>query len=356
MACPKPPQQSFIEGPPQVFQTHGAVLQTLNSVEKGLFLPVDAYRPTVDAWENAPIIFAQRHPTIPASEDLDAALAQVHGRQVGVVRSPRIDFRGHPRLKATLDTSADPEIERLKKAGLLDVSTGFYCTTDGQRLTGIVQPDHVLMFERTPETEPGDRGSGIFFQQGQGQDPGQDDISLLRSMWNFIMRRKQAPADSHSQEESDMDEKDQLAFQQAKKDLSTAQDTVKAKDQELHTFTEKVKALEADLVKARADLKTFQDAQVQKEKDERWVAMQKRIPKGWLDGTEKVADKDIPKADLQRQAFEKDPAAYTDKLLTFLEKNPGDTAAQGQQHGAAGAAKYPSLGRWDPMKKAYVDE
>lgn len=175
-------------------ESHYAILHGLNRRVGKLYFGVEPFEPTVDAWNDRPIIFGKVHPEPRLfRKDPMAELDRINGAIVGELADSKIEITGHPKLmvkKNYTDETArqwyeqglisDAQLERslaavpvalqLYEEGKLSHSSGFICPDDGDMLTGVVIPDHVLDFEETPLDQPVDRMSVILNKETEGDN------------------------------------------------------------------------------------------------------------------------------------------------------------------------------------------
>ncbi len=170
----------FIHG--STSETHQTILQGLNRWMKyddgeQYFLDVEAFQGTEEAWDKAPVIFAQDHPEDfdLVDTDLEAALAQLKdykgrpGRVCGSLNDSEVLIPGQPRLSSKV-TFDDPEIQGLYEKGKLSVSTGFTCTPgDDGHLDGKVRPNHVLIFVVDDNSQPRDKAAMLLNLEKEDQ-------------------------------------------------------------------------------------------------------------------------------------------------------------------------------------------
>lgn len=292
----------FSDAGPFVFVSeHDSIMQTLNRKAQGnkpIYLSLESFKGTEDKWPNVPIIYAQTHPDLDAwDQNPEAELARIKGRLVvGKLEEASIASTGHPRLMGKW-AFADPEIQKGIADGTISLSTGFRCTNDGVKLTGQVQPHHLLLFKETEKHIPGDLSTGFLNQQNTSAG----DEKLTEDE----LKAKLAVAEDGLKKSND-------AFTNLQKKYD---DDIKAKDKEI-----------ADL---KAENLTFQKQVA----DQKWDSFKsRRIPKGLLkdEAAEKAA----------RQEFENDPITFMEKLMDTPAPKTGDGAEpQEFTHGPKAPAK-----------------
>jgi hypothetical protein len=205
---------------------HDAILQVLDRKIGNLYFPKEHFEPTVDRWNGIPLVFAVNHPDLFTIKrnDMEEALKKVNGAIVGEVTGARLDLKGHPKLRATMQKgfltasklyhagkiskqtfdrtrAALAEIEKLLAAGKLSLSTAFLAPDDGVRLTDAVHPDHVLLFPEDMQNVPVDLGSGILNKEPAEKviaDRDQTEQTLavcrdLRKSTGRLMEKKKEP-------------------------------------------------------------------------------------------------------------------------------------------------------------------
>ena len=314
------------------------VLQTLDHKQNryNLFLDKEKFVKNLDAWNKTPVILATKHPTInKARENLDATLAEIGGKLLGYPTDAKLETVGTPRLTANIPLS-DPEAQKLHDTGKLATSPAYAADDDGERLTGDVTPDHILVFPTGPDAQPG-APSMMFGPDGK----------------------------TTSQEASDMDEQKEKQF---KADAEKNASALKAKEDELKAFRAEAETEHKTLLEQKAEvekqLKAFQDKVIQDKADSEFKTFMGHVPKGWKEGKEKVKDEkgietEIEKAVLLQKEFQSDPKALYERLLKFNEdQQPGGTPApgQGQEHTGGAEPEKVSVGGWDAKRGKWANE
>ena len=318
---------------------HEAILQTLERKSNGLFLPLDAYMPTVKEWAGIPLIFAQHHPD-PEAYDADPAaeLKRIDGRLVGKCLDAWIDRAGHPRLMGRLGVS-DQGVEDGIEDGVISLSTGlFNLRPDGDRLDEPAKPHHILLFVEGGKDLPGDLGTFILNQKEKGSDMADDEKELLARLRTLFTGRP-VPDGRRGEEGENMAEVKELEAKLATKDqeLADAKLAFTQLQTKMAEMGEAVKAKDAEI----AGLRTENLAFVQKEKDAKWGGFKaKHIPPGMVAGDK---EKDA------RKEFEADPLTFMEKVLEFREK------AQTESEDGADGVQFTSQ-KGKPKAKKYEDE
>lgn len=321
---------------------HEAILQTLERKSNGLFLPLDAYMPTVKDWAGIPLIFAQHHPD-PEAYDADpvAELKRIGGRLVGSCLDAWIDRTGHPRLMGRLGVS-DSGVEDGIEDGAISLSTGlFNLRPDGDRLEEPAKPHHILLFVEGGKDLPGDLGTFILNQKGA--DMAEDDKELMARLRAFFKREESG--EQRGREEREMAEVKELEAKLATKDqeLADAKLAFTQLQTKMAEMGEAVKAKDAEIAGLRTERASF----LQKEKDAKWAAFKgKHVPPGMVAGDkEKEA----------RESYEKDPVAFMEGILEFREKAPADSddSANGVQF-TAGKPKARAVKFEDQLREVGV--
>ncbi|MFA7695295.1 MAG: hypothetical protein WCX63_07150, partial [Methanoregula sp.] len=168
-------------------EPHDAILQRLDRKVGKLYFNKEPFMPTVDRWNNLPIVFAKKH-LDPLRGIGEAELAEINGAIIGDIQDSKILIAGGAKLEAKKVYSIEPA-QRMFDAGLisqdtltrsqaaltralelnaegkLSHSTAFICPDDGQALYGEVMPHHVLDFEETATDRPVDPGAVILNKQ-----------------------------------------------------------------------------------------------------------------------------------------------------------------------------------------------
>jgi hypothetical protein len=170
-------------------ESHDAILHGLDRNIGKLFFSKEPFEPTLSLWEGIPLVFGKNHPDpIRFAKDPGAELLRVGGVITGELSDPRIELVGHPKLivkknytdetavrmfEEGLITEEQLEASRaaisvsleLLDAGKLSHSSGFICPDNGQFLTGVVLPNHVLDFEETDLDQPKDKMAVVLNKQ-----------------------------------------------------------------------------------------------------------------------------------------------------------------------------------------------
>ena len=325
------------QGEPLCFEERGAVLHRLNRDainNKGQRkrLLVEDFQKTVKEWPGVPIIFAQEHPTSPASKNLAKALAEVNGKLLGAIKDASVITDGSPRLVANLgELVSDKAFKAADKAGRLELSPAWFPSNEGPH------PDHLLIFEGDATHQPGDKGAMMF----------QNLTDEAQGFFSELFQKIKNGGSISREAEKMADDVEKLKTQN-----EAFQNTLKQKEADLLAFQEQTKAKDAELVKAKKELEEFQAKALKAKQDVAYNAFQSHVPKGWITGKVKLGDKEVEKAEVLRQEFEADPTAVAMRLVKFNEEHPGsDGTDEGQDHDNAGAAAPdPNAGyEWDPF-------
>ncbi|MDD5245697.1 MAG: hypothetical protein PHU49_16950, partial [Syntrophorhabdaceae bacterium] len=164
-------------------EPHDAILQRLDRKVGKLYFNKEPFIPTVDRWNNLPIVFAKKH-LDPLRGITEAELAEINGAIIGDIQDSKILIAGGAKLEAkkvysiepaqrmfeaglisqdtlTRSQEALPYALKLNEEGKLSHSTAFICPDDGTSLYGEVLPHHVLDFEETATDKPVDPGAVI---------------------------------------------------------------------------------------------------------------------------------------------------------------------------------------------------
>ena len=155
-----------------------AILNTLDRFKRlvrdgkpyTIWFGAEAFKNTLDQWAGIPIVYVpkgQDHPdAYGLQDDPEAALKKVNGTVVGHVSEAMIPDGGEPRIEVSMPID-DPKVLALWRDGKLTLSTAFLADEKpmpGMKggelaLEGNIEPNHVLVFERTPHDQPGDGGA-----------------------------------------------------------------------------------------------------------------------------------------------------------------------------------------------------
>lgn len=146
-------------------KAHRAILQTLERYIGGVYFPAELFKQYVEKWNGIPIVYGPNHPDpVKFLEDQEKELKRVGGRIVGKVSGAEVLNKGHSRLYANMELN-DEYAEGLLNEGHLGISTGFLCADDGDKLTGEMFPNHILVFYEDVNNLPMDYGAGFLNKQ-----------------------------------------------------------------------------------------------------------------------------------------------------------------------------------------------
>jgi hypothetical protein len=336
--------ETFTE--PNCFKERGAILHRLNREainNKGqkVMLKTEDFQKTEKQWKDVPVLFGKEHPIGRARENLAKVLSENDLKFLGTVKEARVISEGSPRLEADFgELVQDKAFKAADKAGKVEISAGWSPSNDGPI------PDHILLYE-SGSVPPGDKGA-MFFQDLKEPE------KFFSKMFNFFKEKVK--------EESEM--ADDVKDVQAK--LDAANVSLKQKEADVAAFQDKIKALEVEKVEKEKALNAFQEKAKKDQLDSMFNLFQAKCPPGWKTGKVKVKDEKGVETEVEafqelRKSFEKDMQGSYEKLYAHLKKTndfqEGDAGAGDPNAGAdSKPEKYPSVGRWDPMKRAYVDE
>lgn len=289
-----------------VFSNHEAILQTLDRASKGIFLNKEAFEPTVGDWDKVPLIFTPKipadHPNPDAyDKDPEAELKRIGGRLLdGHAKGTYIDGVGHPKLRTEFIIN-DAEVKKGIADGRISTSNGMRVPNNGNKLTGTVQPHHILFFYEEGGAVPGDKGAFILNTSTETQD---EALSLIDKLKALFVKGGTKPEGASGGDGSTMTENEiagKLAVAESKlaeKTLAFTQ--LEAKVGEL---TEQVKAKDAEITKLKADNLAF----TTREKDGKWQRYKdKYVPPGMLEGDKEAS---------LRAEFEADPLTFSEKIM-----------------------------------------
>jgi hypothetical protein len=145
-------------------------LQTLERYIGGVYFPEQLFKQYVEKWDGIPIVYGPNHPDpYKFLEDQEKELKRVGGRIVGIVSGAEVLNKGHSRLYANMQLD-DDYAEGLLNEGHLGISTGFLCADDGDKLTGEMFPNHILVFYEDVNNLPMDYGAGFLNKQNFRSD------------------------------------------------------------------------------------------------------------------------------------------------------------------------------------------
>lgn len=175
-------------------ESHDAIIHGLDRKVGKLYFGREPFEPTISRWDGTPMVYAKVHPEPRNfSKSMMEELDRINGAIIGETSHSRIDMAGHPKLvvkKNYTDETAirlygaglitEDQLERSMKAvplalkllkeGKLSHSSGFICPDDGEKLTGVVIPNHILDFEETPVDMPVDKMSVILNKESESED------------------------------------------------------------------------------------------------------------------------------------------------------------------------------------------
>jgi hypothetical protein len=188
-------------------ESHDAILQYLDRRigKRNILFNKEPFLPTVSMWNTIPIVFGKAHvdPRFFVGEGIEselnriAPLSENGGAIIGELAESQVETTGHAKLMAkkvySIDTAkrmfkegliSQETLDRSKAAlktamalmeeGKLSHSTGMICPDDGDKLVGLVQPNHVLDFEETLTDRPLDPGAVILNKETENVTDGAD--------------------------------------------------------------------------------------------------------------------------------------------------------------------------------------
>jgi len=359
---------------------HDAILHLLDRTVGDAFFPVEPFEKSLNQWASIPLIFAQNHIdftcALPAHEDknLQKYLDTVRGAIVGENADPRIDRTGHPKLittflftedtaqrlfdagtidAATLDASkaAIPVCQRLLEEGKLSLSSAFCAPNDADgALTGVVRPNHVLLFEETEADQPRDKGAVILNREISMPDKKIENIGrvisgtnrskfkqALDSLWTLF--KEMAGEEKENRIAGDegaevngpdaaipealpqLNASDTMTETEHRHQDGAAGDDVAALKEEIAALKEENAALKEEIAALKKEITDAKQAQ----KDAAWEQLKNKLPPGLVHGEKEKET---------RQLFESDPLAFTNKLLDLKTAPP--TKEEGEQYANQG--------------------
>jgi len=284
----------FISNYSQALSNHTAILQTLNRVIGDVIFPVNPFLEAAQKWDGMPIVYANDHPDMDAlTANPIAELQRIGGREVGLVRNPRIEPAGHPRLMADMVIN-DPEVDAGIESGEISLSTGFYAADDGFQITGLVTPNHVLVFKETLLEQPKDQGSGFLNHTSNHQYYNKTTIKTMRGTM------------------ADKNDDNQILTADEIKNLAKMDTATHL--QKVTEYENKLKAAEAianDRYETIKDMEAKIEKFVQMERDRNWDFIMPKLPKGWTTGEELTKT---------REQLNKKPEMFVSNLIDHYEK------------------------------------
>jgi hypothetical protein len=312
---------------------HETILQTLDRwivTPDGdrLFVPAEEFAKSVAEWDGIPLIRAQDHPDPRLfSNDPQAALDAVKGKDVGRLRSPSVEMDGSPRFMGRLDWGNDATTEDLWAKHRLSASIAYFSSgrDANGRVLGPLVPNHVLLFELSDKDLPKD--PGVFILNKCGTDDQDEALGLIDRLKAMMMKRGTAGASSivtAEKKDEDMSEEDKQKLALVSKELEEFKNKLASKDTEANVLSEAMKARDAEIVKLQGELNAFKV----KAADEKWNAMKAKCPPGMVHGD---AEKTT------RALYEGDKDAFYEQLLAFKAK--GATQKEGESFMQSGKAE-----------------
>lgn len=325
---------------------HDAILQTLDIDNNGAFRAKEAFKKSISAWENLPLIFAKTHPdmTIFATNPTKA-LNDINGKIVGHVKNPYINITGHPRLMGGLVVT-DKAVDTLIDNGKASISTGLFRNINEYNVYTSVSPNHILIFEEDAETFPADRGSMVLNQNINNSSNIDKIIAEVRSFFTRLLKtelRIESNLDIKKEVigKEKMDKIEELAEElqtksielvTTKAELNQSKTTSANLTEELKIKTTELEELNvahvAELKAATDQVAAFeQEAATRKQAviDAQWATLkEKNIPPGF---THKPEDEEKLK-----KLFEKEPHAFMTKLVEY--NLSGGTDNEGEEYNA----------------------
>jgi hypothetical protein len=280
-------------------------------VINGVVFPLDPFAETDQRWDARPIIYAQQHPNMDALvSDFSSEIARIGGREVGYLTNPRIEMAGHPRLMADA-VITDPDVDQKIDAGVISLSTGFYASDDGKRITGNVIPNHVLVFDESLWDQPRDLGSGFLnkFLNKENYDNTTVITKLNESRLN--MTEENRPPETLSAEQVAKLEKIDVA-------------EYLNMEQKFKEFAAQAEAYQKELFSKNKDLEAKLTHFAQMEKDSKWENLTRVLPKGLVTGAE------LQKT---REWLNKDPEGLITHIIDIMGREQKVAIAeQGRQY------------------------
>jgi len=296
-------QTEKFENKGQFVSVHDAILQTLDANINGKFFSKEAFEKNLSDWDGLPIVFAGEHLNMELFEKSpDEAVKLIRGEVVGKVQNPKIEITGHAKLLAQpiFNNRAD-ELNKLIEEGRLSLSTGFYGVSVEDKLMS-VKPNHLLVFVEDGNTIPADRGSGFL-----------NAVKTLDGLLNQVKDLFNSKPDKEFKEEKNLPEGNE----------PTLEERIKALEAE---YKEKIEVLNTELTTTKDELKTYKEAETARLagiKNQQWNDIKAQIPIGQLkaEGAETKL----------REEFDKDPGAFTLKVLNMVKTTKEDDEEQGEE-------------------------
>lgn len=277
--------------------SHDVTLQRLDTLIKNngrmVHYSQDAFK-NVGAWVGVPVVYAEtdgaslRHPT---HEEVNSGNLPEGYSFAGRVSASNLNASGEPALKGKIEID-DPSLDDIVSKGEMSLSTGFGATiensTGRDSITGVVAPNHVLMFRRgaCPNCFPNDNSAR--FENIQEYEMDEESKGLLKKISEYFENLKPA---EHVQEE-----------------IETMVDN-----------TEEIKNLTDENATLKAKLEEMENAAKLEKAEAAWTEMKNILPEGWLGAKEAET----------RKEFEANPAAFAVKATKFNAENA--SAAKGAE-------------------------
>ena len=296
---------------------HETILHKLDSFlqygDRKVYLSREPFFNTA-VWENVPLIYADslygraiQHP------DFDAVLSghlPENQRIVGYVSTASTSIEGQPRLTAELIID-DPDVEQIARSQELALSTGFSAdiVPDGltYRVTGNVQPNHILLF-----------------RQGSCANCFPRDASAM--FLNIVEEETNTMTDNAN------------TFEEKKvgllETIAERLNNLKGEGTPKADASEKMAALEAEVTQLKntiserdARIAELEAAEAQRVKDAAWVQMKNTVPPAWLGDRETETR---TKFENNKDLFYSELMAHNQKFAN-VETKPQGTASCGCQ-------------------------
>lgn len=272
------------------------------------------FRNTLDLWHGIPVIYVPKGEDHPDAygllDDPDTALKKVNGTVVGQVSEAVIPDSGEPRIEVGLPIT-DQKVLALWRDGKLSLSTAFLSAEGpmpgmkgGQlRLEGDVEPNHILVFERTPRDQPGD-GGAMFLNKAPGKTIATAGDSTDKR-WGGLPpgeRSTIAEPDAHVGDliGSVTKEKEEPMADENKKPDEDAEKVALKREIEIQ------KGMNAEKAALLEEKEKALKAQVEAKASAEWDELAKELPRAMVHGAKLVET---------REAFYANPTIFTTQLL-----------------------------------------
>ena len=302
-----------------------AILNTLDRFKRlvrdgkpyTIWFGADAFKNTLDRWAGIPIVYVpkgQDHPdAYGLQDDPEAALKKVNGTVVGHVSEAMIPDGGEPRIEVSMPID-DPKVLALWRDGKLTLSTAFLADEKpmpGMKggelaLEGDVEPNHVLVFERTPHDQPGD-GGAVFLNKAPVPMPGMGTSPTSDGVTSPDTRDPPSLGAMPMSVISQVSEKKSTETEKTRMTEKTTEDRIAVLEKQI----EVMKAVSTEKDGLIAEKETLLKEQAAKKAKEEWDGLAKELPRALVHGAKEIET---------REKFYAGPAVFMKEVLVMVRE------------------------------------